>query len=205
MCTITHSCSCQETVQRDPDRSLYYRCLFSCTINTNDATMLENYLDNREQKTKHKSQPSFFSLEFFVPLENLSFGDDTIAGEGMQIFTYARHLSPMIMSSEGSLACQTYCDTGHPFCAGHLRGPVILTPNAEGLSAEISLPVLTIQGCRAWDSNIDPLAGRTLLHTAPPPRPAAFVITRQMSEGHRQTQHAISYLRCFSPDRVQLV
>ena len=38
-----------------------------------------------------------------------SFGDVTIAGEGLQISTYARHLRPL--SSEGSLACHTYCDT----------------------------------------------------------------------------------------------
>ena len=30
-----------------------------------------------------------------------------------QILTYARHLRPL--SSEGSLACHLYCDTGHPF------------------------------------------------------------------------------------------
>ena len=37
----------------------------------------------------------------------------TIAGEGLQIFIYARHSKSL--SSEGSLACHTYCDTGHPF------------------------------------------------------------------------------------------
>ena len=42
-----------------------------------------------------------------------SFGDVTIAGEGLQILTFFRHLWPL--SSEGSLACQTHCDTGHPF------------------------------------------------------------------------------------------
>ena len=41
------------------------------------------------------------------------YGDVTIAGEGLQILTYARHSWPL--SSEGSLACHTYCDTGHPF------------------------------------------------------------------------------------------
>ena len=41
------------------------------------------------------------------------FGDNTINGEGLQILTYARHSWPV--SSEGSLVCQTYCDTGHPF------------------------------------------------------------------------------------------
>ena len=33
--------------------------------------------------------------------------------EGLQILNYARHSWPF--SSEGSLACHTYCDTGHPF------------------------------------------------------------------------------------------
>ena len=35
-----------------------------------------------------------------------------INGEGSQVLTYARHLWPL--SSEGSLACNTYFDTGHP-------------------------------------------------------------------------------------------
>ena len=34
-------------------------------------------------------------------------------GEGLQILTCARHSWPL--SSENSLACHTYCDTGHPF------------------------------------------------------------------------------------------
>ena len=42
-----------------------------------------------------------------------SFEDVTITGEELQILTYARHSRPL--SSEGSLACHTYCDTGHPF------------------------------------------------------------------------------------------
>ena len=42
-----------------------------------------------------------------------SYGDVTVAGEGLQILTYARHSWPL--SSEISLACNTYCDTGHPF------------------------------------------------------------------------------------------
>ena len=40
-----------------------------------------------------------------------SYGEVTITGEGLQM-TYARHLWPL--SSEGSLACHTYCDTS-PF------------------------------------------------------------------------------------------
>ena len=40
-----------------------------------------------------------------------SFGD--VTGEGLQILTYDRHSWPL--SSEGSLTCHTYCDTGLPF------------------------------------------------------------------------------------------
>ena len=42
-----------------------------------------------------------------------TFADVTIVGEGLQILTYARHLWPL--SSEDSLACHIYCDTGLPF------------------------------------------------------------------------------------------
>ena len=39
----------------------------------------------------------------------LSYGNVTIADEGLQILTCARHSLPLI--SEGYLACHTYCDT----------------------------------------------------------------------------------------------
>ena len=42
-----------------------------------------------------------------------SYGDVTNAGEWLQILIYARH--SWSLSSEGSLACHTYCDTGHSF------------------------------------------------------------------------------------------
>ena len=42
-----------------------------------------------------------------------SYGEVTITGKRLQIFTYARHSWPM--GSEGSFACPTYCDTEHPF------------------------------------------------------------------------------------------
>ena len=42
-----------------------------------------------------------------------SYGDVIIAGLELQMFTYARHSWPL--SIEGSLACHTYCETGHPF------------------------------------------------------------------------------------------
>ena len=84
----------------------------------------------------------FVSLEFFVPFGKFSLiGDVTISVEGLQILTYAPHLWPL--GSEGSLACHTYCGTGHPYNNGHLRGPVTLTPNDERFAVELSLPVLT--------------------------------------------------------------
>ena len=44
---------------------------------------------------------------------------------------------------------------------GHLRGPVTLTPIAERLAEELSLPVFATRVCRCWDSNTNlPLAGR---------------------------------------------
>ena len=60
-------------------------------------------------------------MVFFVPLENFSgigvsvtgHGDVTITGEELQILTYARCSWPL--SSEGSLACLNYRDTGHLF------------------------------------------------------------------------------------------
>ena len=55
----------------------------------------------------------FVCLVFFVPFQNFSHRDVTITGQGLQILTYARHL--WSLNSEGSLACHTYCDMGHPF------------------------------------------------------------------------------------------
>ena len=42
-----------------------------------------------------------------------SYGDVTITGKELQILTYARHSLPL--SCEGSWACHTYCNMGHPF------------------------------------------------------------------------------------------
>ena len=42
-----------------------------------------------------------------------SYRDVTITGDGLKILTNARHSWPL--SIEGSVACHTYCNTGHPF------------------------------------------------------------------------------------------
>ena len=51
----------------------------------------------------------FFSLDTF----SLIYGDVTITGEWLQFFTYTRY--SWSLSSESSLTCLTYCDTGNPF------------------------------------------------------------------------------------------
>ena len=80
-------------------------------------------------------------LSLPVPLETIhSYGDVTTTGWGVQSLTYSWHSWPL--STEGSLACHTYWDTGHPIIYnGHLRGPVKLSPIAERLAVELSLPV----------------------------------------------------------------
>ena len=51
---------------------------------------------------------------------------------------------------------------------GHLRGPVTLTPIAERLAVELSLPVFTTLNCRGWVSNTQPSAcgANVLAHCA---------------------------------------
>ena len=70
-------------------------------------------------------------LEFLSLLRIFhSFRDVSIAVERLQMLTYVQHLWPL--SSGGSLACHTYCSTGHPRTR-------IITPNAERLAIELSL------------------------------------------------------------------
>ena len=95
-----------------------------------------------------------------------SFGDVTIAGKGLQILTYAGHLWPL--SSEGSLACKTYCDTGQPDYNGHLRLPVTLTPIAKWVAKEPSLSVFNDLGLSRLRFERLPFAEQTLLLIAPP-------------------------------------
>ena len=75
--------------------------------------------------------------------------------EGLQIFTYTRHLWPL--GSAGSLACHIYCDTGHP-----LKWSSPRTPIAERLAVELSFPVLRLRFAAGIRKPNLPLAGRTL-------------------------------------------
>ena len=105
-----------------------------------------------------------------------SYGDVTIYGEGLQIFTWrTRH--PWPSSSEGSLACHKKMWHGTSLYNGHLRGLMTLTPVAECLAVERSLAVLTTYRSVAagiWTTNL-PHARRTLYKTAPLRRPFCYV------------------------------
>ena len=93
-----------------------------------------NVFEYLNKKSKHNlsqtiilylSWKSFVCLftRIFRPIReffNLN-GDVPITGEGLQILTYVRHLWQL--SSEGSLAWHTYCDTGHPFIMGITEDP----------------------------------------------------------------------------------
>ena len=88
-------------------------------------------------------------LEFFVPLETVSLiwkHHHCIAGEGLHIVTYGRHLWFLSVSHLMWHGASVY--------TGHLG---ILTRNVEHLAVE--LPVLTTSWvCRGWDSNTQPSA-----------------------------------------------
>ena len=73
---------------------------------------------------------------------------------------------------------------------GHLRGPVTLTPNAERLALELSLPVFSTLVLAGWDSNTKPSACGTnaLTHCAT----AAVVFGRRLSESTERCRGSAS-------------
>ena len=77
------------------------------------------------------------------------------------ILIFTRHILPL--SSEGSLACHTYCDTAHPFIMVFFKDPwhSHLLPN---ILQWLSQPILPTSVCRGWVSNNHPSAcGATVL------------------------------------------
>ena len=100
-----------------------------------------------------------------------SFWHVTIAGEGLQILTYARHLWPL--SSAGSLACHKYCYTGHPFIIVIVEFLIIFykiislnihknmnwfrLPSKSVSSTAVTI-LLTTKVCRGWHMNYQPSA-----------------------------------------------
>ena len=91
--------------------------------------------------------------EFFIRMETSSLR--------LQIYTYVQH--PWPSSSEGSLACHTYCDTEYPFIMVISVDPwhSHLLPSVWQL--RLSLPVLWLWPVVAWFWTPNPpLAGRSL-------------------------------------------
>ena len=92
----------------------------------------------------------------------------TITGEGLQILTHARHL--WSLSSEGSLAFHSYCDTEHPFTIVISEDPwhSHLLPSVWQWGCHYLFYWLNSVAAGILTPNI-PLVGRTPLQTAPPP------------------------------------
>ena len=79
---------------------------------------------------------SRLSLTLFVPIENFSliWRRHYYRRRASNYYLYTWNSWPL--SSEGSLACNTFCDTGHTLIMG-----VTLVPISERLAVELSLPV----------------------------------------------------------------
>ena len=85
------------------------------------------------------------------------------------ILACARHVWQL--SSEGSLACHTYCGKGHPFIMVISDDPWHSHLMPSILAMELSLSVLTTWVCRGWDSNAPTWQGERsnpLLHRGGP-------------------------------------
>ena len=98
----------------------------------------------------------------FVPFENFhSFWRRHNYRWSAANLTYARHSRPL--SSEGSITCHTYCDTGQLFI---IRGPV--TPVAQRLAVELSLPVQRFRSVPTGDQTpISRMRGEHFTTTPP--------------------------------------
>ena len=103
----------------------------------------------------------FFLFGVFRPIWNFfhSFGDVTIACEGLQILTYARRF--WLLSSEGSLACHTYCNTRHPFIMVIFGDPWHSHLMAIIISGAITTCFNDLSVAAAIRTPNLPLAGRT--------------------------------------------
>ena len=79
-----------------------------------------------------------------VLLENFhSYGHVTIADEGLVNFDLCSALMHMAIEQWGFISVPHLLWHGASVYNGHLRGPMTLTPIAERLAVELSLPVFT--------------------------------------------------------------
>ena len=131
----------RETVFNDN----WYRLKFNTSVSSSMALLFSRkiYLffswNNRNFHNALSQKDLFWGFEFwgvFLSHSRIfhSYGHVTIAGEGLQILTYAWHSWPL--SCEGSLACHTCCDTRHPLI-------MIISKDSwhsHRLAVELSLP-----------------------------------------------------------------
>ena len=99
-----------------------------------------HYLTSHPKDINMKSFIDKLVFCLYVPMENFSliWRRHHYWWRASTFFTYTRH--SWQMNSEGSLACHTYCDTGHPFKMVISEDPWH-TPVAERLAVELSLLV----------------------------------------------------------------
>ena len=94
----------------------------------------------------------YVCLRVFVPLENVS-----LIWKCHHCRWWATSFdlwsALMVIEQWGFFSVTHQLCYGASFNNGHLRGPVTLTPIAERLAVELSLPIFKTKVCRGWDSN----------------------------------------------------
>ena len=105
--------------------------------------------DERISQKGVKAKSTFVCVGFLVPLENFSliWRRHHCLWRARNL-TNARHSGPW-----GFLNVPQHLWHGLYVYDGHLRGSSTLTPIAERIAVELSLPVFTTKVCRGWDSN----------------------------------------------------
>ena len=107
---------------------------------------------------------SLSSHSIFYSYENV-----IIAGEGLQIFTYARHSWPL--SSEGSLTCHIHCDMDLPFIMVISEDPWHSHQMLSVWQRSCHYLFLRLRSVAAGIRTPNPpFAGPTIQPTAPSPR-----------------------------------
>ena len=110
---------------------------------------------------------SFVCLGFIVPLENfpLKWRPHHYRWRAAN---FDLSSVPMAIEQWGLFNVPHRLWHGASIYNGHLRRPMTLTPNAQRLGVELSLPAFTTSACRGWDPNTQPSACRAtaLTHCA---------------------------------------
>ena len=106
--------------------------------------------------------PFFLKYQMLLKLVNQSFffyifhmETSPLSIKGLKFLSM---LGTQAMEQWGFFSVSQLLWNGASVYNGHLRGRVTLTPNAERLADERSLPVLTTSVCSSWDSNTQPSA-----------------------------------------------